>query len=174
MSSSERMKTAIERDIKAITLRPSLAQGRESMTVAAGSDGLCTATEGDQSLRVDLGKEHGGGGTTPGPGFLARAALGACLTQAYLCWAAYFGVPINRIGVEIQTEYDVTAALGLESDVTCGYTSIRMVVEIDSPASRAEIEHVVETTERRDFMYANFSEEHPVERELRIRGSAAA
>jgi uncharacterized OsmC-like protein len=174
MSNSERMKAAIERDIKAITLRPSVARGSERMTVVAKGDGLCTVTDGDDSLKVDLGKAHGGNGTTPGPGFLVRAALGSCLTQACLCWAAYFGVPINQISLEIHTEDDATAALGMDSDVTCGYTGIRIAIDIDSPASRAEIEHVVETAERRDFMYANLAEEHPVKLELRISSSAAA
>ncbi len=172
MTHSERMKSAIERDIKAITLRPSVAQGGEKMTLVATSDAICTATDGDHSVKVDLGRDHGGGGTTPGPGFLARAALGSCLTQSYITWAAYLDVPSDRITEDSHTEYDVNAALGLESGVTCGYTSIHMVVEIDSPAPRAEIERVVETAERRSFMHANFTEEHPVERELRIRGSA--
>lgn len=174
MPHTEHMKLAIERDIKAITLRPSVARGQERMTVTAGSDALCTVTEGDRSLKVSLGREHGGDGMTPGPGYLARAALGSCLTQAYLTWAAYFDVPINQISVEILTEYDVTAALGLESEVTCGYTRIHMLVEVDSPASRDEIEKVIETAERCDFMLANFTEEHPVERDLRVGSSAVA
>ena len=144
------------------------------MTVGAGSDACCTVSDGDHSLKVDLGKEHGGNGTTPGNSFFVRAALGACLTQAYLTWAAYFGVSINQIRLEIDTEFDSTAAFGLESDATCGFTNIRLMVEIDSPASRAEIEQVVETAERRDFMHAIFTQEHPIERELRVTSTATA
>ena len=174
MSPSEEMKTAIERDIKAITLRPAVAKGRESMTVTAGGDARCTVRDGDQSLQVALSKEHGGDGTTPGPGVLVRAALGTCVAQAYVVFAAYLDIPIDRVTVEIQTDYDATKGLGLEGGDTCGYTNVRLLVDVESPASRAEIERIAEMVEQRDFMLAVFTEAHRVERELRVTRAAAA
>lgn len=171
---SERMKTALERDIKAITLRPSTARGRDTITAVTTSDGVTTATEDDNSIVVDLAKSHGGAGTTPGQGFLLCATLASCLSQGYLIWAAHFGVPIDRIIMEIQAEYDVIGAFGIDESVPCGYTALRILVEVDSPAPRADVERVVETTERRSFMRAILTDEHKVERELRVRSSAAA
>jgi hypothetical protein len=89
-------------------------------------------------------------------------------------WAAHLGVPINQVRMEIETEYDLRGEYGIDDDVTCAYTVVRVVVEVDSPAPRAEIERVIETTERRSFMHAIFAEQHEVERELRITSSAAA
>jgi uncharacterized OsmC-like protein len=174
MNRTESIKTAMERSIKAITLRPAIGQGKETMTVVTSADGLCTMTDGDDRITVDMPKEFGGGGTTPGPGFFVRTALGPCLSLGYLSWAAYLGVPVNQIRMEIDTEYDLRGEYGIDEEVTCGYTVVRVVVEVDSPAPHAEIERVVETAEAHSFMRAIFAEEHRVERELRITGSAAA
>ena len=174
MSYSARMKSAIERDIEAISLRPSVARGQDRMTVVAGPDAVCTARDGHHNLKIDLGRSHGGEGTTPGPGFLVSAALGACMAQACINWAAYFDVPVNRVSVEMLADFDVTTALGLEGDASCAYTNVRLVIEIDSSAPPADIEHVVDTAASRDFMLAVFDEAHPVERELRITNAAAA
>ncbi len=170
----ERMKTALERNTKSVQLRPAIAQGSETMIAVTDGNGATTATDGDDSLIVDLGKNYGGAGTTPGAGFFLRAALASCLSQGYLTWAAHFGVPIDRITMEIQSEYDVTGALGLDESVPCGYTALRILVEVDSPAPRADIERVLETTERRSYMHAILTDEHKVERELRVTSSAAA
>jgi uncharacterized OsmC-like protein len=174
MSRTEDIKTAVERSIKAVTLRPTVGRGKETMTVVTSADGLCTMTDGDDWITVDMPKEYGGGGTTPGPGFFVRTALGSCLSLGYLMWAAHLGVPINQVRMEIETEYDLRGEYGIDDDVTCAYTVVRVVVEVDSPAPRAEIERVIETTERRSFMHAIFAEQHEVERELRITSSAAA
>ena len=174
MSHSTRMRSAIERDIKAISLRPSIARGQDRMTVVAGPDAVCTASDGHHQLKIDLGEAHGGDGTTPGPGFLVCAALGACMAQACITWAAFFDVPVNRVSVEMLADFDATTSLGLEGDGSCAYTNVRLVIEIDSPAPRADIEHVVDTAAGRDFMLAVFDEAHPVKRELRITNAAAA
>lgn len=174
MTHSERIKTAVERDIKAISLRPSIALGKENMTVTAGSDARCKVRDGDQTMDVDLGSGHGGDGTTPGPGFLVRAALGTCVTQAYVIFAASLDIQVDRVTVEIQTDYDATKGLGLEGGGTCGYTNVRLLVEVESPASHAEIERIAEMVEQRDFMWAVFTEAHRVERELRVTRAAAA
>ncbi len=174
MSRQDTIKAAMERNHDAVALRPSIAQGQEEMTIITNSDGVCIARDGENSLQVDLDKAYGGDSTMPGPGFLARAALGSCLSLGYLCWASSLDVPINDIKVTILSEYDGTAAVGLESDATCGYTKVHVVVDIDSPASQEDIERVIKISDERSFMHAIFTETHPITRELRLKHSAAA
>lgn len=174
MSRSEIIKAAMERNRDAVALRPAIAQGQEEMTITANSEGVCIARDGENSLQIDLDQAYGGDGTTPGPGFLVRAALGSCLSLGYLCWASSLDVPINDIKVTILSDYDGTAAVGLESDATCGYTKVRVIVEVDSPASQEEIERIIEMADERSFMHAIFTEATPITRELRLTHSAAA
>ena len=72
----EPIRTAIERNVKAVTLRPSIGQGT-AVTRARLRDGLrCDVEEGPWTLVAGMTDKYGGTNAGPNPGVLGRAALG--------------------------------------------------------------------------------------------------
>lgn len=174
MSNADQIKTTMERSIKAITRRPAVGKGSQVMTVAMDGKGCCRVADGDEEIVIDLSPEYGGGGTTATPGFLVRAALGACLAQGYHIQAACLGVPLDRLSVELHSAYDMRGNFGIDDSVPRSYTAFRYVVTIESPAPRAAVEAVIERSDALDFVRDVFARAIPLERELRISQTAAA
>ncbi len=164
----ERFKQAVERGIRAVSADPTIGQGAETMHFEYREDGSCKIMAGDQEMVIDMGEEDGGNGTTPSPGFYAKAALGACFVLGFRAWAAYFDVPIDRIEVELQTEYDARGMYGIDENVPASYTACRCIVEIESPAPREKVMEVIEHTDANSPMHCLWVEETPLEKEIRI------
>ena len=100
----ERTKAALERNMKALQLRPSVGRGT-AVTKVRIRDG-CTAEieDGGWKLIADESVKDGGNGEGPDPGVYGRAALGSCLAMGYAQWAAVLGVPIDSIDVEVHAD----------------------------------------------------------------------
>src|SRR5438067_1544464 len=76
---TERLKSAFERNAKAMTLRPSLRQGTARTKVSLRDGLTCDVEDGNWKLTVDASPKSGGDGRGPDPGVFGRAALGSCL-----------------------------------------------------------------------------------------------
>jgi uncharacterized OsmC-like protein len=164
----EMIKAAIERSVKAVSLRPSVGQGT-AVTRVRLTEGLrCDIREGAWTLSAGMTEKYGGDGLAPNPGVLGRAALGSCLAIGYAMWAARLGVPLTSLEVEIQADYDVRGELGVSLDVRPGYTSIRYVVSVSSDAPEADIMRVLDTADQCSSWRDNIA--HPVDlrREVRL------
>ena len=174
MSNFDRIKTAMDHSIEAVTKRPSVGQKTDVMHVDLASDGCCSIRDGDATVTIDLSKAYGGGGATNSAGFYVRAALGACLAQGYHVWAALLGVPIDHLSIELQADFDMRGNLGIDKDIPRSYTAIRYVVNIDSPAPRAKVEELIDKGDDIDWVRDIFARAIPLERELHITGTIAA
>jgi uncharacterized OsmC-like protein len=165
---STEIRTALERNVKAVTLRPSVGQGT-AVTRVRLRDGLaCDVTEGPWSLTAGMTAKYGGTNEGPNPGVLGRAALGACLALGYGMWAARLGVPIATLDVEVHADYDVRGELGADTTVRPGYQAIRYIVSLTSPAPEADVRHMVETADRHSSWRDVIANPVPLTRELRI------
>jgi uncharacterized OsmC-like protein len=162
------IKTAIERNVKAVTLRPGVGQGT-AVTRVRLRDGLaCDISEGSWSLTAGMTEKYGGTNEGPNPGVLGRAALGSCLAIGYGMWAARLGVPITSLEVEIQADYDVRGELGVDEHVRPGYAAMRYVVRVASPAPEADVRNAIDTADRFSSWRDNVKNAVPLERELII------
>jgi hypothetical protein len=113
--SQDQIRTAIERNVKAVTLRPSVGQGT-AVTKATLRDGLtCDVQEGPWTLVAGMTEKYGGTNAGPNPGVYGRAALGSCLVLGYAMWAARLGVPLDALEVEVHASYDVRGELVYDS-----------------------------------------------------------
>ena len=115
-------------------------------TVARGL--TCQIEEGPWRLVADMSEKAGGGGEGPTPGVLGRAALGSCLAIGYVLEAARAGVPIERVEVEVQTDFDDGALFGV-SDEPPGYLDVRCRVSLCSSASEADLQRVMDAADAR-------------------------
>src|SRR3990172_3454948 len=140
----EKMRTALERNMKAVELRPSVGRGT-AVTRVRIRDG-CTAEieDGGWKLIADESVKDGGNGEGPDPGVYGRAALGTCLAIGYAQWAAKFGVTLETIEVEVEADYDASAMFGLDDATPPGWGGVRYTVRVESSAPEAEVQRVLD------------------------------
>jgi uncharacterized OsmC-like protein len=112
---------------------------------------------------------HQGPDTAPTPGALGRGALASCLTIGIATWAARLGVPIDALEVEVQADFDARGELGV-GRVLPGYTEVRYVVKIDSPAPRQELDDLLALAERHSPYLDVFGRAMALRRVLHVNG----
>ncbi len=143
MPETDRVRTYMERSIKAISLRPAVGL-HTAVSKSRVVDGLtCEIEEGDWKFTADLSKTSAGNGNGPDPGVLGRGALGSCLAMSYVMWATYRDVPLSSVEVEVQADFDVGAQFGL-GDAPAGYTEVRYTVSVESTASEEDVLRVID------------------------------
>ncbi|MCG9972786.1 OsmC family protein [Christiangramia crocea] len=147
MKDQDEIKNKFNRTHQALTLKPSLGYGTGISKTRIVNGLFCETREGDWVFNTDMPKQVGGSGTASTPGALGRAALGSCLAIGYMMWASKLDVTIDSLEVEIQADYD-DGGLFDTSDSPPGYSEIRYIVRIKSPASREEIENVLNSGDK--------------------------
>lgn len=168
MATPDEIKTALERNVKAVSLRPSVGQGTALTRVRLGTDLCCEIEEGSWKLKAGMTEKYGGDGSAPNPGVLGRAAIGSCLAIGYAMWAARLQVPLTSLEVEIQADYDVRGELGASDDVRPGYGEIRYIVKVESDAPAEDVEKMLEIAERRSSWLDVVGNATPMRREVHI------
>lgn len=166
---AERIHTAYTRNVKAIELRPSLATGTALSRVTVTDGMTCEFVEGEHRLTVDMPVRSGGNDRGPNPGVFGRAALGSCLAMSYMRWAVEADLPVHRLEVEIQADYDARGELGIDDDVTPAYTQVRYVVTIETDAPVEEVRRVLDYADDRSPYLRVWADPVDLRRELRIR-----
>lgn len=165
---TEEIRSILERNVKAVSLRPAVGQNtaRTKVRLKAGLE--CELTEGPWTMTVAMSQKSGGTGAGPNPGVLGRGALGTCLALGYSMYAIRMGVPIEALEVEVEADYDARGELGISDDVPPGYTQVRYRVTVTSPAPEADVRRVIDTADRYSPYRDVFMRAHDVRRELRI------
>jgi uncharacterized OsmC-like protein len=168
LATTHRIRDILERHAKAVALRPAIGQGTAKTRVRYTAGLACEVTEGDWTLTVDMSEKSGGTNTGPNPGVLGRGALGSCLVVGYAMWAARLNVPLTSLEVDIEADYDRRGELGVDDTVPAGYTQVRYVVAVESPAPEADVRKVIDTADRYSSYIDVYRRAHDVRRELRI------
>jgi uncharacterized OsmC-like protein len=172
MDHSHEIRDALERNAKAVTLRPAIGRGT-ARTVARLRPGLaCEVTDGPWSLTVGMTDKYGGTNAGPNPGVLGRGALASCVALGYAMWAARLGVSIDALEVEVQADYDVRGELGVDDDVPPGYGAVRYLVHVESSAAEADVRRALDTADRYSSYRDVFARAIDVRRELRVTAPA--
>jgi uncharacterized OsmC-like protein len=136
-------------------------------------DGTTCEIEGSGwNFIADVGTKSGSNNAGSGPRVLERAALGSCLAVGYAQMAAVRGVPLEKIEVEVETDFDAKGWFGIEEQPP-GFTAIGYTVHIESPASEAEIQKVIDAGDKHSPVRDDFSRAIPVEREVIIKSTEA-
>ena len=139
MLSQEKIKEAVARSTKALSLKPSLGLGT-GISKTRITDGLtCEITEGNHTLVADMPEAAGGNVAGPTPGVYGRAALGSCLAIGYMMYASKMNIPVDALEVEIQADYNDGALFGTTTNVPAGYSEVRYTITVESDASEEEL-----------------------------------
>jgi len=167
MQGDARIREAIERNVRAVSVRPSVAKGTAKTTAVLHPGLDCTVTEGPFVLKVGMTEKYGGLGGAPNPGVLGRGALASCLALGYGLWAARLDVPCDEIAVEVQADYDARGELGV-ADVRPGYAAIRYIVTVVTASPEKDVLRVLDTADRCSSYRDIFESGVPITREVRI------
>ena len=168
MESGEKIRVALERNLKAVSLRPAVGQGTAVTKVRFLPGLACEITEGPWKLVAGMTEKYGGTNAGPNPGIYGRTALGSCLALGYAMWAARLGVALDALEVEVQADYDVRGELGVADEVHPGYSEMRYVVRVESAAPEADVLRVLDTADRYSSYRDDFARAVPLVREVRI------
>jgi uncharacterized OsmC-like protein len=162
------IKASLERNVRAVSHRPSVGQGTAKTKVRWRQGLTCDVEDGPWKLVVGMTDRYGGDNAGPNPGVFGRTALGSCLVIGYAMWAARLGVPLRALEVEIQADYDVRGELGIEDAVRPGYQAMRYIVTIESDAPEAEVMAMLDQADRCSSYLDDFANPVPVLREVRL------
>jgi uncharacterized OsmC-like protein len=166
--SNDELRTLLERNAQAVSLKPSIGQFTGRTTVRLKPGLACEVTDGEWTLTAGVGAKNGGNNAGPNPGVLGRGALGSCLAISYAMWATRLGVELESLEVEIEADYDTRGELGVSDDVPPGYSQVRYIVTVSSPASEADVRRVLDTTDKYCPYLDVFARAIDVRREVRI------
>lgn len=118
-------------------------------SVTTLEEGLrCVTREGDWTTESDLSPALGGEASAPSPGVLSRAALGSCLAMIYRMRAERHGIVLKSVTVTVEADSEVAGMILVDADAPPGYTEIRYHVELESSASREDLERVIDEGDR--------------------------
>jgi uncharacterized OsmC-like protein len=173
MQSQDRIREAMERNIRAIELRPSLGRGTAVTRVKVRDGFTCDVEEGRFHLVADMAPKNGGEDAGPNPGIYGRAALGTCMAMGYMIFASLRGIPIDALEIEIQAEYDSRAELGMTGEQP-GYDQVRVLVTVQSSASEEDVRRMLDDAEAHSPYLAVFRKPVDVRVESRVLSTAAA
>ncbi len=167
MPETEKIKSAIERSIKALTLKPSLGLGTGKSKARIKNGLTCEIQEGNWKFLADMPESIGGNAQGPTPGVYGRAALGGCLAIGYMMKAATMNIPITMLEVEVQADYDDGALLGT-SNVAPGYSEVRYTITIESDAAEEDILNMIDDADQHSPYLDIFSSPQNCKREVHI------
>lgn len=170
MADPKTIKEAFERNKKALQLRPSKAKSTATTKVRLFDGTTCEVEHKHWKFKVDIGEAEGGNDAGPGPGILERGALGSCLAIAYSQRAAVLGIPIDKIEVDVESDFDARGMLHITDDPP-GFDAIRYKVYIESPAPKGQIMQIIEDADKHSPVLDDFSRTIPVERQVTIKST---
>jgi len=96
----------------------------------------------DFTITVDQPESSGGTNKGPRPSELVLAALAACHEVTYRLYADAMDIPLHNVSVSVTGVSDARGFLGPVEGIRAGFQEVRGSIEIDSPASDADIERL--------------------------------
>ncbi len=167
MTPQEKIKEAVGRSTKALSIKPSLGLGT-GISKAKIINGLtCEITEGKHKLFADMPESAGGNATAPTPGVYGRAAFCSCLAISYMMKASAMNIKIDSLEVEVQADYDDGALFGTSS-ASPGYQEVRYTVTIESDAAEPEILQMLDIADKQSPYLDVFARQQKCVRTVQI------
>ena len=173
MGEMEKIKLAVERTTKALSLKTSLGKGTGVSRTRIKNGLTCEIQEANWKFLADMPDSVGGNAQAPTPGVYGRAALGSCLAIGYMMAAAKKNIPVAMLEVEVQADYDDGALFGT-SDVFPGYSQVRCIVNIESDAAEEDVLNMLDEADQHSPYLDVFSRGQECKREVHIVASSAS
>ncbi len=160
----------IDPDRAVVTLR---AEGS-----LADSEVACSVQTGRALVEAGLHPATGGDGTLACSGDMLLQALVACAGVTLRSVATNRGIEVAGV-VRAEGDLDFRGTLGVDRTAPVGFRSIRLMFDLESPASQDELDGLVATTERYCVVYQTLASSpqldvlHTTRRQLKRAGEEA-
>jgi uncharacterized OsmC-like protein len=120
--------------------------------VLASSEIACSVQTGRALVEAGLHPATGGEGTLACSGDMLLQALVACAGVTLCSVATNRGIEVSGT-VRAEGDLDFRGTLGVDRFAPVGFCSIRLHFDLESPATKNELEQLVATTERYCVVY---------------------
>jgi uncharacterized OsmC-like protein len=113
----------------------------------------CNIETGRALVQAGLHPATGGTGLAVCSGDMLLQALVACAGVTLSAVATSLGIPVRDASLTAEGDLDFRGTLGVAKDVPVGFQEIRLLIDLDSDASEAERQKLLELTERYCVVY---------------------
>ena len=87
------------------------------------------------------------------PPEMVLAGLAGCLTAGIASIASARGIQLHSVAATVEGDMDLRGTLGIDPDVRCGFSDLRVIYRIDADATADEIEAVVAQSQKRSAVF---------------------
>lgn len=140
------------------------------VTLSAGGrigDGVtCSVQTGRALVQAGLHPASGGNGLSACSGDMLLEALVACAGVTLNAVATALGIAIRSGEVHAEGDLDFRGTLGVAKDAPVGFREIRLKFVLDTDADRAQLDKLLQLTERYCVVYQTLRAGPPVKVEL--------
>jgi uncharacterized OsmC-like protein len=109
---------------------------------------ICKVETGRGIAHAGIHPKVGGSGRELCSGDMLLEALIACAGVSMRAAAAVLEIPIKSATVSAEGDVDLRGTLGVTEDVPVGFREIRLRFDVDSEATQAELDQLIELTDR--------------------------
>lgn len=108
------------------------------------------AVDGPNGTVIDIGAHPsvGGDGELPCSGDIFLAALAGCQEITIRLVATALGLPLHRLAVRVEGDWDARGTLAVDREAPVGYTAIRVIVDMETDGAEDRIERLLKAAER--------------------------
>jgi uncharacterized OsmC-like protein len=108
----------------------------------------CSVATGKAIARAGLHRASGGDGTSLCSGDMLLQALAACAGVTLRAVATSLDVPVRGGQVRVEGDLDFRGTLAVSKDAPVGFKAIRVHFDLDSDATREQLDTLIRLTER--------------------------
>ena len=116
-------------------------------------DIVCKVETARAEVKAGLHPASGGRKQTVCSGDMLLEALAACAGVTLKAVATAMGIQVRSGTVRAEGDLDFRGALGVDPDAAVGFSDVRLRFEVDSDATPAERDRLIELTERYCIVY---------------------
>ena len=108
----------------------------------------CRVDTGRALVEAGLHPATGGSGMQACSGDMLLEALAACAGVTLRAVATALEIPVRGGSIEIEGDLDFRGTLGVSKEVAVGFLAIRLRLDLDSDASKEQLDTLLKLTER--------------------------
>ena len=122
----------------------------------------CSVETGKALVHAGLHPATGGDGLAACSGDMLLQALVACAGVTLRAVAPALGVPVHGGTVTAEGDLDFRGTLGVSREASVGFADIRLRFDLETDATTAQLEQVLQLTERYCVVYQTLRSAPPV------------
>jgi uncharacterized OsmC-like protein len=126
----------------------------------------CSVETGRAMVKAGLHPATGGDGVAACSGDMLLQALVACAGVTLNAVATALGIAVRGGEVRAEGDLDMRGTLGVAKDAPVGFRDIRLKFVLDTDADRAQLDKLLQLTERYCVVYQTLRAAPPVKIEL--------